>query len=206
MLEIDEDSRLGQEVLAGGQRFHAHGVPQEELAAELYERACERLPQTGFAQYEISNFAAAQHRSRHNMKYWRRAPYIGFGLDAHSMLTTTYGAVRFANADVLETYMQPEESESPLRILPREDSLVRVGIAEAFEETVFLGLRMIEGIDSATLQAKYPAELFGPCEEAVQELAGEGLMSNEEGRWRLTLRGRLISNEVFGRLLEGVAA
>jgi oxygen-independent coproporphyrinogen-3 oxidase len=206
MLEIDEDSRLGQEVLAGGQRFHAHGVPQDEIAAQLYERACERLPLDGFAQYEISNFAARQHRSRHNMKYWQREPYMGFGLDAHSMLRSAAGASRFANADVLETYMLPGSKASPLRMLPREDSLVRIGTAEAFEETVFLGLRMVDGIDPVALREMFPAELTGPCEEAVRELTGEGLMSNASGQWRLTLRGRLISNDVFGRLLEGVAA
>ena len=107
LLEIDEDSRLGREVIAGGQRFHAHGLPQEELAVELYERACELLPQAGFAQYEISNFARAGSRSRHNVKYWQRQPYVGFGLDAHSMLSTATGAVRFANVDELESYGLP---------------------------------------------------------------------------------------------------
>ena len=91
LLEVDEDSRLGLEVIAGGQRFHAHGVPREEIAAELYEQACARLESTGFAQYEISNFAAREHRSRHNVKYWKREPYVGFGLDAHSMLRTANG-------------------------------------------------------------------------------------------------------------------
>jgi oxygen-independent coproporphyrinogen-3 oxidase len=86
MLEVDEDSRLGREVIAGGQRFHAHATPADDLSAELYEAACDYLPQHGFAQYEISNFAAGPapddaHQSRHNRKYWQRAPYLGFGLE-----------------------------------------------------------------------------------------------------------------------------
>jgi oxygen-independent coproporphyrinogen III oxidase len=194
MLEIDEDSRLGQEVIAGGKRFHAHGVPAEEISAALYERACERLPMAGFAQYEISNFAAAGHRSRHNLKYWQRVPYIGFGLDAHSMLPRPGGAVRFANPDELARYAG---AESQREVTP-------VGEREAFEETIFLGLRTADGIRLGTLRESFPRELVASCEEAARELIAEGLMTDGDGCWRLTLRGRLISNDVFGHLLQGV--
>src|SRR5205085_4903819 len=86
MLEVDEDSRLGNELLAGGKRYHAHHVPDDDLIAELYESACERLNAAGIAQYEISNFARSGKESKHNLKYWTRQPYFGFGVDAHSML------------------------------------------------------------------------------------------------------------------------
>jgi oxygen-independent coproporphyrinogen-3 oxidase len=206
MLEIDEDSRLGQEVMAGGQRFHAHGVPSEEIATDLYERACERLPQAGFEQYEISNFARPGYRSRHNMKYWQRAPYVGFGLDAHSMLRTASGAVRFANGDELNGYMSSAASaNSQLSVVGQSrSSLVKVDEAQAFEETIFLGLRMTDGLDAATLREVYPRDLMLPCEDAVHGLVAEGLMQEERGRWSLTRRGQLVSNEVFGHLLEGV--
>ena len=190
MLEIDEDSRLGREVLGGGARLHAPAVGSEELAAEFYERACEELPRAGFAQYEISNFAEASHRSRHNRKYWLRAPYMGFGLDAHSMLLTDTGAVRFANADELKDYGRVERE------------VTRVGERESFEEMIFLGLRMSEGVAVGSLQSSFAES----CEGSVREMVAEGLMTEEGGRWRLTLRGRLVSNDVFGRLLEGVAA
>ena len=194
MLEIDEDSRLGREVLAGGQRFHAHGVPQEELAATLYEQAYAMLSQHRFTQYEISNFAAVEHQSRHNKKYWQRAPYIGFGLDAHSMLRRGEGAVRFANPDELKDYVPAS----------RGGQTVLVAEREAFEETIFLGLRMNAGIPISDLRERFATELVVPCEEAVRELVAEGLMLVEDDRWRLTLRGRLVSNEVFGHLLERV--
>jgi oxygen-independent coproporphyrinogen-3 oxidase len=196
LLEIDEDSRLGREVIAGGQRFHAHGLPQEELAVELYERACERLPSAGFAQYEISNFARAGSRSRHNLKYWQRAPYVGFGLDAHSMLRTGTGAVRFANPDDLANYGLPGS----------RGERTRVGEREAFEETVFLGLRMCEGLSVERLRREFRRDWVAPYEDAAQELVLEGLMTERDGCWRLTTRGRLVSNEVFGHLLEGAAA
>ena len=96
MLEVDEDSRLGTELLAGGSRYHAHFVPDDDLTADLYLAACERLEKGGVQQYEISNFARpvthgiGLRDSRHNLKYWTRQPYLGFGVDAHSMLPANY--------------------------------------------------------------------------------------------------------------------
>jgi len=96
MLEVDEDSRLGRELIAGGARYHAHFVPDDDATADFYQQACETLASAGIAQYEISNFARTalhskngelqSNESRHNMKYWTRQPYLGFGVDAHSML------------------------------------------------------------------------------------------------------------------------
>jgi oxygen-independent coproporphyrinogen-3 oxidase len=213
MLEVDEDSRLGREVMAGGQRFHAHGVPADEIAAELYEAACARLAGAGFGQYEISNFARDGHRSRHNVKYWKRAPYVGFGLDAHSMLKTAQGAVRFANADELSGYGSAAVS-GDFAMLSQRDDVTVVGEREAFEEAVFLGLRMCDGIELAEMPSTPYSLLSTPSfwidwvaefETGARELLQEGLMSQDAGRWTLTLRGRLVSNDVFGRLLETVA-
>ena len=86
MLEVDEDSRLGRELIAGGTKYHAHHVPDDDLTAEFYETACTKLNTAAIEQYEISNFARAGMESRHNDKYWTRQPYLGFGVDAHSML------------------------------------------------------------------------------------------------------------------------
>ncbi len=196
MLEIDEDSRLGREVIAGGPRFHALGVPPDESSAEFYEGACAWLQQNGFPQYEISNFAAEAHQSYHNRKYWERAPYFGFGLDAHSMLLRDEGAVRFANADELSRYAIDD------------NSLARVNVTalEALEETLFLGLRLNEGVSIEALRQDFPHNLIAPIEEAATELIRDGLMLDHNGRWQLTLHGRLISNDVFTNLLMGIAA
>ncbi|MGH9496647.1 MAG: coproporphyrinogen-III oxidase family protein, partial [Candidatus Sulfotelmatobacter sp.] len=108
MLEIDEDSRLGSELIAGGTRYHAHFVPDEDEVADFYSVACEKLEAAGIAQYEISNFARTGFESSHNLKYWTRQPYLGFGVDAHSMLfsaSISGGAVRFSTADSLDKYV-----------------------------------------------------------------------------------------------------
>ena len=98
MLEVDEESRLGREVLAGGRRYGAQHLPSEDEATALYEAGCSMLEEGGLRQYEISNFAREGHQSRHNVKYWLRQPYIGFGLDAHSMLSVGEDAVRLRYA------------------------------------------------------------------------------------------------------------
>jgi oxygen-independent coproporphyrinogen-3 oxidase len=183
MFEVDENSRLGREVLGGGARMHAPRLPAEDESAAMYEQACALLEDAGFAQYEISNFAwqGKEHESRHNRKYWERAPYTGFGLDAHSMLACARGGVRFANADALEAYAKQ----------PRE--VTRVSAAEAREEEMFLGLRLREGV---------PVQLLRGTD--FEGLVEGGLMTIDDGRARLTVRGRMVSNEVFGRLLEQV--
>jgi oxygen-independent coproporphyrinogen III oxidase len=99
MLEVDEDSRLGRELLAGGTRYHAHFVPDEDLTADLYGAACDRLGAAGVEQYEISNFARLGCQSRHNLKYWTRKPYLGFGVDAHSMLEASGAETRSGSSE-----------------------------------------------------------------------------------------------------------
>jgi oxygen-independent coproporphyrinogen-3 oxidase len=195
MLEVDVDSRLGNEILAGGKRFHAHATPADDLSAELYETACTWLPTHGFPQYEISNFAAPAHHSHHNRKYWHRAPYLGFGLDAHSMLLRNNGALRFANPDDLPAY-----TVTPNRTITVVDT------PAAFEETLFLGLRLTEGISLPQLRADFPPYLVTPALEAAQDLIREGLLTQSNDRLHLTLRGRMISNDVFTHLLSAVAA
>ena len=195
MFELDGESRLGREALAGGGRYGAGRLPDEEQVADWYGMACEWLGAAGVGQYEISNFARAEFESRHNVKYWRREPYVGFGLDAHSMLKTAAGAVRFANADELDGYME----EGPLarvKALPEV-----VGRESAFEEALFLGLRMNVGVSLAELRGEFGAEVTGVATAAFVELAAAGLVRIADERVALTAQGRLVSNEVFERLL-----
>lgn len=220
MLEVDEDSRLGRELIAGGTRYHAHFVPDEDAIADFYVEACRRLNAASLAQYEISNFARAGGASRHNLKYWTRQPYMGFGVDAHSMLeapadayelvrseTEGIGAgggaggsrpctVSQANVEAVRFSTSDSLEEflagAPLKATP-------VSWAEAREEAFFLGLRLNRGVDVREVGLRFglPAEM----EDAMAQLCAEGLLERDGGIVRLSERGRLLSNEVFQRFL-----
>ncbi len=190
MLEVDEDSRLGREALAGGRRYGAGELPDEDRVADWYEAGCGWLSDAGLLQYEISNFARDGGQSRHNRKYWERKPYLGFGLDAHSMLRTGLGGVRWANADEMDAYVGLMGARG------FERTVDRVGREAAFEEELFLGLRLLEGVDLAGLEAS-----FGMRPDGLEEMEAAGLVWVGGGRLRLAGRGRMASNEVFGRLL-----
>jgi oxygen-independent coproporphyrinogen III oxidase len=194
MLEVDEDSRLGRELMAGGTRYHAHHVPDDDLTAEFYEIACARLNAAGIQQYEISNFARAGFESRHNSKYWTREPYLGFGVDAHSMLPSSspdagIDCVRFSSVDVYDRFL----------VAP-EITMTQVSTAQALEESFFLGLRLNRGINLGALRAQF-GECLNPHLPKIDELICDGLLVRNGDNLQLTPRGRLLSNEVFERFV-----
>ncbi|HXZ29153.1 MAG TPA: radical SAM family heme chaperone HemW [Terriglobales bacterium] len=193
MLEVDEDSRLGRELIAGGTRYHAHFVPNDDVTADFYLRACERLEAAGIPQYEISNFARPDAESRHNLKYWTRRPYLGFGVDAHSMLPAldpALEAVRFSTPDSLDDYLAG-----------RSGSVIAVSRQSASEESLFLGLRLNRGLDLAEAAARFGAAALESVRPAILRSEEAGLLEQEGNRIRLTSRGRLLSNEVFAGFL-----
>jgi oxygen-independent coproporphyrinogen-3 oxidase len=96
MLEVDEESRLGRELLGGGARYYAEQVPTDDAIAQMYETAIARLEKAGLRQYEISNFARRGYKSEHNLRYWERRPYLGLGLDASSSLLATEDSAKGA--------------------------------------------------------------------------------------------------------------
>ncbi len=194
MLEVDEDSRLGRELIAGGTRYHAHFVPDEEATSDFYLQACDSLNAADIRQYEISNFARAGAESRHNLKYWTRQPYVGFGVDAHSMLAANAGAsvkaIRFSAPDSLDSYMSRGSS-----------AVTPVSEHAALEESFFLGLRLNQGVDLERLRSDFSRESMDSCESAIEECVREGLLERQGRGICLTARGRLLSNEVFGKFL-----
>jgi oxygen-independent coproporphyrinogen III oxidase len=193
MLEVDEDSRLGRELLAGGTRYHAHFVPDDGATVDFYLTACEQLDVAGIAQYEISNFARAGFESRHNLKYWTRQPYFGFGVDAHSMLlaaTDDLNAVRFAPADSLEKYVSGAALHK-----------TSVSRAAAVEESFFLGLRLNRGVKLREIAASFGENCLKHSHAAIAELIEDGLMERAGDFIRLTSRGRLLSNDVFEKFI-----
>jgi oxygen-independent coproporphyrinogen III oxidase len=174
MLEVDDDSRLGREILAHGSRYGAGDVPGDDEIAELYETAVSFLARLGVERYEISNFARCGFESRHNLKYWRREPYLGFGADAHS-----FDGCRWQNSESAAGYVA--------QLVPTQ----RVA-ADPDAERFFLGLRLSEGIEGP----------WTPFEDAIRQFIAQGLLEFDGERLRLTDRGILLSNEVFAEFVE----
>ena len=191
MLEIDESSHLGKESLAGGARYSAPAIPPDDAIAEFYDSACTRLAAEGYDHYEISNWALPDRRSRHNLKYWRREPYLGLGAGAHSF----NGAQRWANVHDSAKYVACIEQG----ITPREQNET-VTPSQALEEEFFLGLRQLEGIDLARIERLYSASAVN-LRDRVSDLCAQGLLEREGSRLRLAPNRLTVSNEIFVELL-----
>jgi len=195
MLEIDEGSHLGKESLAGGARYSAPKIPSDDAIAEFYDSASQRLAAAGYEHYEISNWALPGRRSQHNLKYWRREPYFGFGAGAHSF----DGATRWANVHDSARYVACVEQG----ISPREQ-LEAVTSAQALEEEFFLGLRQLDGIDLSRIESAYAdsqAARVADLRGRISRLRSDGLVEMEGSRLRLATNRLTISNEVLGELL-----
>ncbi|HXN53957.1 MAG TPA: radical SAM family heme chaperone HemW [Candidatus Acidoferrum sp.] len=189
LLEVDEGSKLGAELLRGGKRYSAVDVPGDDEMAEFYETACLVLDVAGYRHYEISNWAKAGFASRHNLKYWRREPYLGFGAGAHSFS----GTERWANAHDAAGYVNAVTAGR----LPVEQH-EKLTSESALEEELFLGLRQLEGIDVARIEREYGVSLGGRFEP----LAVAGLIEREGSLVRLAPGRVSVSNEVFVELMK----
>lgn len=188
MLEIDDGSRLGREVLANGQRYSAAKLPSDDLIAEFYELACSELAGAGYKHYEISNWAKPGFESSHNLKYWQREPYLGFGAGAHSF----FNGRRWANAHDPSAYVAAIASGK----LPVDQSETLSSLQELDEE-LFLGLRLESGIDVGGIEARYNVKLRA----RLQALADKGLLVLCGSNARLAPDRIAVSNEVFTELI-----
>jgi oxygen-independent coproporphyrinogen-3 oxidase len=188
LLEIDEGSRLGKESLAGGSRYSAEAIPSDDAMAGSYESACARLAASGYEHYEISNWGLPGFRSRHNLKYWRREPYLGLGAGAHSF----DGTKRWSNVHDSAQYVTCIESG----VSPREQ-IEPVTQQQALDEELFLGLRQLEGIDLARVEKKYGVSL----QARIAGLREQGLLEMDGTLLRLAPAHLTVSNEVFVELL-----
>ncbi len=182
MLELDDDSRLGKEILSGGARYGAREAPGEDATAGLYETAVERLAALGIPRYEISNFARPGFESRHNLKYWKLEPYAGFGADGHSF----DGRVRRQNPESAREYVE-------WRRLPNPAAAEHA--ADTPHERFFVGLRLTDGI-------RPEPEEWRRFDAPIRRFVSEGLLAAEGGALRLTSRGIMLSNEVLQDFLE----
>ncbi len=186
-LKVEEGTPLAARVAAG------EVLPDDDIQADLYLWTVDRLTQAGYAQYEISNFAKPGFTSRHNLRYWLMRPYIGFGPGAHS----DFGGRRYAWVRDLEGYIKGVLEGTPLLdsqdLIPQE---ARRG------EYLMLGLRTARGIEEWEYRGTYFMD-FTPLEARLREFQAQGWAEKtDQGRWRFTPKGFLISNQLLVDLLE----
>lgn len=184
LLEIHEGTPLAEQL-----RSQRRPVPNEDVAAEMYELMLEMTASAGLDQYEISNFARSGFESRHNSKYWTLDPVFGFGVSAHSF----DGRERYSNERDTNLYVKAIESGASA-VVAREP-------AELRSEFVFLGLRMMRGVDFAEYERRFGEDLRVRNGESIDRLSSLGLVVADERRMKLTRRGALLSNEVFAEFL-----
>ncbi len=172
-------------------------LPSEELERQMYQLTEKILQEKGYQRYEISNYARAGKACRHNIGYWKREEYLGFGLGAASLFRET----RWSNTRNRKTYVNYlAREEFPLE----EESLEKLSLAAQMEEYMFLGLRMMEGIRRSDFEKAFAHSLEGIFGDRLIRLQKEGLLEMEEGRIRLSEKGIDLSNYVFSQfLLEG---
>lgn len=180
MLDLEEKTPLEVQVARGRVT-----LPEEELVADLYLEAIELLGRRGLAQYEISNFARSGEACRHNLRYWTRGEYHGFGLGAHSFLARR----RFANTRDIRRYIDASPDAG--------DFSEEIGPAEERRETIFLALRQVSGMCYE--------ELLRLCGQEGVEWTERGLQDGwlrrgEDGRVAFTPSGFLQSNDSISQL------
>lgn len=187
LLDVHEGTPLHDQI-SRGMRPQA----DEDLAAEMYALLIERVCAAGYEHYEISNFCLPGFESRHNTKYWSGAPYYGFGNSAHS-----YDGAR-------RRWANERDAAKYVALVERSDSVIveRTALTEedARSEAIFLGLRLMRGIDLNSYRARFGTNLREQFNGELDRLKAAGLVALDEERLKLTTRGALLSNEVFASL------
>ena len=163
-------------------------LPKEEEDRKMYHRAIHFLGENSYNHYEISNFAKEGKECRHNMVYWNNEEYLGVGLGAHSYLNKS----RFSNVEDMDQYMKMIQNKT----LPCTFHGCTT-LKDEIEETMFLGLRKIEGINMKEFTNRFgisPGKIYY---KQLEELENEGLIFIKNGNIRLTMKGIDLSNQVF---------
>jgi oxygen-independent coproporphyrinogen III oxidase len=182
-LIIEEGTPFGSEWECG-----ALHLPQEEVRADMAVWAAECLEEHGFKHYEISNYAKPERECRHNKVYWDNLPYLGFGVGATSYL---HGIRRTNKPNIAEYIGSLSKGEKP----PAENDIP--GPADEMAETMFLGLRMLDGVSRETFQQRFGVSLDSVYEKPISGLVDKGLLEDIGTGIRLSKKGIWIANEVF---------
>jgi len=183
MLEVYPNAPLRDEMA----RSRTSQAPDDDVA-DMYDAALTRLARAGLAQYEISNVARPSRASRHNLKYWRDANWLGFGCGAHS----TRSGVRWKNVSGTEDYVARvgahAELATDVRTLTRDEQV---------SEALFTGLRLVEGVSLSDVRDRYGLDVWNRYGSELQPFVDEGLLEHAAGRLSLTRQGMLLAHEVM---------
>jgi len=169
-------------------------LTDHDLEAQMCELVMETLAQNGFQQYEISNFTKAE-PSRHNLSYWLNEEYIGAGLGAHGYVSGS----RYHNSRSINAYIKKVRNGD----LPIVDSHV-LSLKEKLEEEMFLGLRLLKGVNIKAVNLKYGVQIEELYKQALHHSMKCGYLELKDGWISLTKSGILMANEVFEQFLLGV--
>lgn len=187
LLDVHEGTPLADQIRTG-----MRPQPDDDLAGEMYQSTLDKVTAAGYQHYEISNFCLPGFESRHNIKYWAGAPYYGFGCSAHSFDGSRR---RWANERDLSKYAELVEQEKSA-VVERTD----LKDDEVRSESIFLGLRLMRGLDLVDYRKRFGADLRDKYSTEVARLSEAGLIEIDQDLMRLTRRGALLSNEVFAAL------
>ncbi len=189
-LTVEENTAFANTYPAGSPE-----LADEDLSADMFELADELLTASGFAHYEIANYARPGFQSQHNSGYWKRDGYLGLGVAAHTFLRSGYG-IRFSNPETLAEY----------RCSVMAGKLTQIGKQEltqsdAMAEYLFLGLRLAVGVDLQSFEHEFGQSLESAYGSAAIDLMRLGLLVKNGEVLTLTMRGMLLSNQVFAKFL-----
>ncbi len=197
-LKPDHVSCYGLKVEPGTRLYEYHegaNLPSDDTQADMYLYAVETLENFGYGQYEISNFAREGMACRHNLKYWTGGEYLGFGPSAAS----DFAGKRFTIVADLGRY-----TEGILKKKTVLSECEPIAQRERAGEYLMLRLRTVGGIGKEEYEKRFLLP-FEPVERVMRFYYAQGFTIEEDGRWRLTARGFLVSNQIIGALLEAQA-
>ncbi len=167
-------------------------LPTEEEEREMYHITRKILNDNGYNQYEISNYSKSGYECRHNISYWKRTDYIGFGLGAASLINNN----RFSNTTDMKEYIQSIVNKKAVA-----KDIEKLTTNMQMEETMFLGLRMIEGVSYKEFTDKFGVDIKEVYSEVIERFEKNGLLEEKNGRVYLTKEGIDVSNYVMSEFL-----
>jgi len=193
-LTIEDGTEFGRRFKEGSLK-----VPSDDKLTEFITYTTEYLEDSGYSQYEISNYAREGAECSHNMLYWRGQSYLGLGAGAHSHLSSTVSGSwgkRWANLRNPAMYMKSiGEGNKPV------DFSEELKCEEAVQDTVLMGLRLKEGVNISELESRFK---LNTNMGKIERLVNDGFLENTENSYRLTKKGNLLSNSVILKFVEAL--